>query len=197
MARIRRPSLPTVLSILALVIALSGGAYALTIPRNSVGTAQLKADAVTSPKVKNRTLTALDVKTGTFEPDSTIVMLPYRSIPNGGPDQQIIKIGPFTLTARCLTNASNPNIADVFIVFQTAVDNSSIQGIYTNADWDVAEIVPYGNLWSSERASRRYGILRLISPTGWDVDVYFGASHQVFGSNACEFTGYAIVVKRP
>ena len=49
---------------LALFIALSGTAYAATLPRNSVGTAQLKKDAVTTKKVKNRSLLAADFKAG-------------------------------------------------------------------------------------------------------------------------------------
>jgi hypothetical protein len=40
------------LGMLALFVALSGTAYAATLPRNSVGPAQLKRNAVTSAKVK-------------------------------------------------------------------------------------------------------------------------------------------------
>jgi hypothetical protein len=44
---------------------LSGVGYAATVlPRSSVGTAQLKKDAVTSIKVKNRSLLAVDFKRG-------------------------------------------------------------------------------------------------------------------------------------
>jgi Collagen triple helix repeat (20 copies) len=50
--------------VLALFIALSGTAYAATLPRNSVGTAQLKKDAVTTNKVKNASLLSQDFKSG-------------------------------------------------------------------------------------------------------------------------------------
>jgi hypothetical protein len=50
--------------LLALCIALSGTAYAATLPRNSVGGAQLKKNAVTSPKVKNASLLARDFRPG-------------------------------------------------------------------------------------------------------------------------------------
>jgi hypothetical protein len=53
-----------VVSVLALFVALSGGAYALTVPQGSVGTRQLKNNAVTSAKVKNRSLQATDFKLG-------------------------------------------------------------------------------------------------------------------------------------
>jgi len=57
----RRPSPALVISCLALAVALSGTGYAaLKLPRNSVGTAQLKKDAVVSVKVKDGTLRAAD-----------------------------------------------------------------------------------------------------------------------------------------
>lgn len=52
------------MSTIALFVALGGGAYAVSVPRNSVGTTQLKANAVTAAKVKNRSLLASDFKRG-------------------------------------------------------------------------------------------------------------------------------------
>lgn len=52
------------IGVLALFVALSGTAYAATLPRNSVGGAQLKKNAVTSAKVKNRSLLARDFARG-------------------------------------------------------------------------------------------------------------------------------------
>ena len=60
-----RPSPAMVVACLALTIALGGTSYAaVTLPRSSVGTAQLKRNAVTSVKVKNRSLLAIDFKRG-------------------------------------------------------------------------------------------------------------------------------------
>jgi hypothetical protein len=54
-----------VIASLALFVALGGGAYAaIKIPKNSVGTAQIKSNAVISSKVKDRSLLALDFKGG-------------------------------------------------------------------------------------------------------------------------------------
>lgn len=54
-------------ALIALAIALGGTGYAVTqLPKNSVGTAQIKNSAVTGAKVKNRSLTAVDFKKGTL-----------------------------------------------------------------------------------------------------------------------------------
>jgi len=52
------------IGLVALFIALSGTAYAATLPRNSVGRAQLKKNAVTSAKVKASSLLASDFRPG-------------------------------------------------------------------------------------------------------------------------------------
>lgn len=55
---IRRPSHATVVAYVALLAALGGSAYAAS----KVGTKDLKANAVTSPKIDNGTIRAGDVK---------------------------------------------------------------------------------------------------------------------------------------
>jgi hypothetical protein len=48
-----RPSPSLVISILALVVALGGSAYAaINLPKNSVGAKQIKRNAVTRAKIK-------------------------------------------------------------------------------------------------------------------------------------------------
>jgi hypothetical protein len=61
-----RPSPALVVASLALVFALSGTSYAeiLNVPFNSVGTRQLKSNAVVSSKVKNGSLLAVDFEPG-------------------------------------------------------------------------------------------------------------------------------------
>ena len=62
----RLPSPALVVACLALAISLSGAAYAVStaLPRNSVGTLQLKANAVNSAKVRNASLRAADFAPG-------------------------------------------------------------------------------------------------------------------------------------
>ena len=61
----RRPSPAMVIASLALIVALGGTSYAaIKLPANSVGTKQLKKNAVTGAKVKNGSLLAGDFKSG-------------------------------------------------------------------------------------------------------------------------------------
>lgn len=64
---IRRPSPALVIACLALLVALGGTSIAAVsqlVPRNSVGTPQLRSNAVTTAKVRNRSLLAVDFKRG-------------------------------------------------------------------------------------------------------------------------------------
>ena len=63
----RRPSPATVVASIALLVALGGtsvAAVSIIIPKASVGTAQLKKDAVVSSKVKDGSLLSADFKAG-------------------------------------------------------------------------------------------------------------------------------------
>ena len=63
--KLRKPSPAMVVACISLAIALSGASYAaVTLPRNSVGTTQLKNNAVNSAKVKNASLKAADFAAG-------------------------------------------------------------------------------------------------------------------------------------
>ena len=60
-----RPSPTIVIACLALLFALGGVSWAATtLPRNSVGNAQLRNNAVTSNKVRNHSLLRVDFKNG-------------------------------------------------------------------------------------------------------------------------------------
>jgi hypothetical protein len=61
--RLRKPTPSMLIALLALFVALGGSSYAaLQLPRGSVGTKQLKNNAVTSPKVKNNSLLVRDFR---------------------------------------------------------------------------------------------------------------------------------------
>ena len=59
MIRIRRkPSPALIVAILALIVAMAGGAYAAAVPKNSVGPKQLKKNAVKTGKIVNGAVTS-------------------------------------------------------------------------------------------------------------------------------------------
>jgi hypothetical protein len=69
---VRRPSPALAIACLALFVALGGTGYAVSeLPKNSVGTKQLKLNAVTGPKVRNGALGRADLKAGTIPPGYT------------------------------------------------------------------------------------------------------------------------------
>src|SRR4029079_9726485 len=62
-----RPSPSMVVAFIALFVAIGGSSYAVTrLPAGSVGTKQLKKNAVPGAKVKNRSLTAAEIKVETL-----------------------------------------------------------------------------------------------------------------------------------
>lgn len=61
-ARLRsRLTYANVMSTIAVFVALGGGAYALSVPKNSIGSRQLKRNAVTSPKIRSNAVTSAKV----------------------------------------------------------------------------------------------------------------------------------------
>ena len=65
--RLRRPSPSMVVALLALFVALGGGAYAaVSLPKNSVGAKQLKRNAVTGKKIKKSAVSSPKVKDGSL-----------------------------------------------------------------------------------------------------------------------------------
>src|SRR5437588_13099901 len=72
--RPRRPSPALVISLIAVIVALGGTSYAaLSVPKNSVGTKQLKKGAVTTSKIKNGAVTGKKIKLSTLHAVPTAV----------------------------------------------------------------------------------------------------------------------------
>jgi hypothetical protein len=58
----RRPSFPTVISLIALFVALGGTSYAvIKLPAKAVGARELKSNAVTSGKIRDRSIRTADL----------------------------------------------------------------------------------------------------------------------------------------
>jgi hypothetical protein len=70
--KLRRPSPALVVSVIALSVALGGTSYAaIVLPANSVGTKQIKKNAVTTKKVKNGSLRRADFGAGQLPAGAT------------------------------------------------------------------------------------------------------------------------------
>jgi len=81
--KLSRPSASLVVAVLALVVALGGVSYAaITLPKNSVGTPQLKKAAVTTKKIKRNAVTSAKVRADTLtgaDIDESTLMATARS----------------------------------------------------------------------------------------------------------------------
>ena len=101
-----------VVSTLCLVLVLGGVAYAAaTLPRNSVGTRQLKKGAVTSPKVKNGSLLRKDLKKGQVDAPNVKRWGPV-NMNVGDPDEVLISIPGMRLRGECNLRPNGVGTAD-------------------------------------------------------------------------------------
>jgi hypothetical protein len=96
---LRRPSPALVVSCVALVVALGGTSYAaFSLPKNSVGSEQLKSGAVTTSKIKNGAVPSSKIKNGAVTSSK---------IKNGAVTSS--KINAAGLTVPHATTAANAN----------------------------------------------------------------------------------------
>jgi hypothetical protein len=153
----RRPSPATAIASAALLVALGGTSYAAaTLPVNSVGTAQLRENAVVSTKVKNGSLLSVDFRAGQLPagprgatgpagpagpPGPQGMTAAFALVdPNGGSPRLItahtngfvaVGVGPFGPGDYCLTPAPGVDVADTAAVASVEAFYSYVFGIAT------------------------------------------------------------------
>ena len=98
-----------------------GGAYALTIPKNSVGAKQLKKNAVTAPKIKNNAVTSPKVRNSSL----TGTDVRNDSLTGADLDESTLARVPSAETANSASTANSANSANTLggqgpSAFQTA-----------------------------------------------------------------------------
>jgi hypothetical protein len=141
-----RPSPAMLVALLALFVALGGTGYAaLKLPKNSVGSKQIKSNAVTSPKVKARSLRLSDFNAaaraglrGSQGPQGL-----------GGPQGPKGDTGAAatTLFAYVTNNCSTLGKASGAISLRTAGGSSQINGLcIVRFNRDVSACVPIATL---------------------------------------------------
>jgi hypothetical protein len=136
------------IGLLALCIALTGTAYAASLPRHSVGRPQLKKNAVTSPKVMNRSLLAKDFKRGQLPAGPRGEQGPRgpqgeRGLPgSAGATHVTVRLGPDTVgtsTASCVgaeRAVGGGGTATTATDYGVLVKNSPTQTSGTPTSWD-------------------------------------------------------------
>lgn len=146
--KLRRPTYAEVVATLALFIALGGVSYAaIKIPNNSVGAKQLRANAVNSKKVKNRSLLAVDFRKGQLPRGAT------GAAGAPGADGLLGPVGPTGAAgARGITGAAGADGA-------TGVQGATGEAGATGADGVTGPEGPAGEIGPT-------GLTGIIGPTG-------------------------------
>jgi hypothetical protein len=108
----RRFTYANVASTLALVLVLSGVAFAAaTLPRNSVGTRQLKKNAVKTSKVDNGTLLFKDMRDGQIDAPNVKRWGPIRMMAGDTP-KTLVTFGGIRLKGECTEQINGPGVGD-------------------------------------------------------------------------------------
>ena len=119
-----------VIAVLALFVALGGGAYA----GNKIGSNKIKKNAVTSSKIKKNAVTSAKIKKNAVTPskmsdytDSGLVKL------NNGKSKVLLQRGPFEFTAKCVDDGGDSSTASLTVKntgSTTALFESEDEGNY-------------------------------------------------------------------
>jgi hypothetical protein len=135
--RIGRPSPAMVVAMIALIVALTGSAYAFTVPRNSVGPRQLQAKAVTNGKIAEGAITGAKIAEATIT-GQNINMAALGTVPasaasaNAAEAQKLDKHealcpqGTTLIRGVCFDDHSNPPIEGV----EAAAERCTAKGGY-------------------------------------------------------------------
>jgi hypothetical protein len=115
-----RPSPAMIVAIVALVLSLGGTSYAaIVLPANSVGTTQLKKNAVVGSKVKNGSLTTSDISSASLS-----------------------KLGRVAIASKSATVAANTGARVAVVTLNVPTKgfvlvNGWVDAAYPNANWAV------------------------------------------------------------
>jgi hypothetical protein len=213
LARIRSGlTYANVMATIAVFFALGGGAYAaLKLPSNSVGSKQIKANAVNSSKVANGSLLAGDFKAGqlpagaqgvqgiqglkgdkgdkgdTGNPGGQVAKLDYRR-DNGSALETIFDSPGFRVQGVCqsgLTVQAKSKVDNGSIGFQGYSGPNAVNAM--NTDFDAGQTL---NLIATT-TDPAMGTVTYASPTGQVTTISFTSALSSLGSG-CAFSGTAV-----
>ena len=211
-----KPGFANVVALVALFIALGGVSYAaIQIPKNSVGTKQLKKNAVNSAKVRNRSLLAADFKKGQLPRGATGVIGatgPTGTAGNPGPTGEAGPTGQAGVTGT--TGATRPTGLSSTAVMTGSSNILGTSGRAFGVSGSTAAVastnavpvamrspavpVSASNLSvfvdTAPTGSSVWGIsLQIVSPAGVLTPTNLTCA-IVVGSNSCSDTGPAVTI---
>ena len=124
-----RPSPGTVISIIALFVALSGVAYAATAADNSVGTKALKSRAVTGDKIAKNTILGSRIINGTIKGKdinlATMGTVPSATLATNAGSYAVVNNNGSLLRQRNVTGVSNLGNGNFQVTFNKDVSQCS------------------------------------------------------------------------
>jgi hypothetical protein len=170
MPKLKGPSPAMVVACLSLAVALSGVGYAaIKIPKNSVGTNQLKANAVTGPKVKANTLGGADINEaslqGVLKPGSAAGGSLAGTFPN--PTIKTDAVGTLEVAPDSLTSADiDESTLNVVHGFGQVAQNSFFLFANTLAFEEVAFVPGSGYIEATCNAAGTAATLRFRDTSG-------------------------------
>jgi hypothetical protein len=136
----RRPSAALAVSVIALIVALSGTAYAgIVLGPNSVGTKQLRKRAVTTAKIHNGAITAKKLKKG--------LLVPHAAIANSA--GAALVAGHASSADRATTAGSAAALSGVNVVTSAAITNPHGQETFGEADCPAGQFAVGGGAWNT------------------------------------------------
>ena len=186
---VRKPSPAMVVACLALFVALTGTSVAVVnaLPKNSVGTAQLKNNAVVSSKIRNASLKAVDFAPGQLPAGPTG--------PTGatGATGAAGAAGPKGDTGAAGANAALSGI--VRTATGSAIGPLALSTV--NVPCLADEIAIAGGGWTTGAPSAE-PVLRTSAPAGGSPPTSWTAVMSTYGSSGtATLTAYVVCVKKP
>jgi hypothetical protein len=185
LSRFRRPSHGTLVAYAALFIALGGTSYAVTsLPKNSVGTSQIKTHAVSGSKIGSNAVTTSKVKNGSLRAgDFKAGSLPAGAAGPQGPAGPAGAAGSARAYGRVETNGvlitpRSKNIQNVTHPF-TGVYCIQPAGVDVNTTGLIAIPDPFGGFSVDANPETEWDSLGRDCPGGYlEVKVFVNGSNN-------------------
>jgi hypothetical protein len=139
----RRPSAALAVSVIALIAALGGTAYAgIVLGRNSVGTKQLRNRAVTTAKIHNGAITAKKLKKGLLVPHAA-----RADVANAA--GTALTAGHASSADSATAAASSAALTGVNVITSASITNPHGQETFGEADCPAGQYVVGGGAWNN------------------------------------------------